>query len=122
MHWSLLLTPPLTGAENMALDEALLERASVSGAAVLRVYTWSKPTISFGRNQAACGTYDPGRARERGIAVVRRPTGGRSLLHHREITYSVTAPATVGGLSETYQRINALLLNSLRRLGVPAEL
>ena len=123
MHWSLLVTPPLTGAENMALDEALLERASASGSAVLRVYTWSKPTISFGRNQAARGTYDPRRARERGIAVVRRPTGGRSLLHHREITYSVTAPATLAGsLRESYERINRLLVGGLRRLGVSVEI
>src|SRR6185436_16561660 len=123
MHWSLLVTPPLTGAENMALDEALLERASASGSAVLRVYTWSKPTISFGRNQAARGTYDPRRARERGIAVVRRPTGGRSLLHHREITYSVTAPATLAGsLRESYERINRLLVGGLMRLGVSVEI
>ena len=122
MHWSLLLTPPLTGAENMALDEALLERASASGSAVMRVYTWSEPTISFGRNQAARGTYDPGRARARGIAVVRRPTGGRSLLHHREITYSVTAPAHLAGsLRESYARINRLLVGGLRRLGVSVE-
>ena len=122
MHWSLLLTPPLTGAENMALDEALLERASASGTAVLRVYTWSEPTISFGRNQAARGTYDPDRARERGVAVVRRPTGGRSLLHHREITYSVTAPAHLAGsLRESYGRINRLLVGGLRRLGVSVE-
>ena len=123
MHWSLLLTSPLTGAENMALDEALLERASMSGSAVLRVYTWSEPTISFGRNQAALGTYDPCRARERGIAVVRRPTGGRSLLHHREITYSVTAPAQLtGSLRESYARINRLLVGGLRRLGVSVEI
>jgi lipoyl(octanoyl) transferase len=123
MHWSLLLTSPLTGAENMALDEALLERASTSGSAVLRVYTWSEPTISFGRNQEARGTYDPGRARERGIAVVRRPTGGRSLLHHREITYSVTAPAQLtGSLRESYGRINRLLVDGLRRLGVSVEI
>jgi lipoate-protein ligase A len=122
MHWSLLLTPPLTGAENMALDEALLERASASGSAVMRVYTWSEPTISFGRNQAARGTYDPGRARARGIAVVRRPTGGRSLLHHREITYSVTAPAHLAGsLRESYARINRLLVGGLRRLGVSVD-
>ena len=123
MHWSLLLTPPLTGAENMALDEALLERASSSGSAVLRVYTWSEPTISFGRNQAARGTYDPARARERGIAVVRRPTGGRSLLHHREVTYSVTAPADLAGsLGESYARINRLLVGGLGRLGVTVEI
>ena len=88
----------------------------------MRVYTWSEPTISFGRHQAARGTYDPGRARARGIAVVRRPTGGRSLLHHREITYSVTAPAHLAGsLRESYARINRLLVGGLRRLGVSVD-
>src|SRR5512143_3038322 len=110
MHWSLLLTPPLSGAENMALDEALLERAAATGGAVFRVYSWAEPTLSFGRNQSVRGTYDASRARERGVAVVRRPTGGRSLLHHREVTYSVTAPATfLGSFRESYARINRLL-------------
>jgi lipoate-protein ligase A len=87
------------------------------------VYTWSEPTISFGRNQAARGTYDAARARELGIAVVRRPTGGRSLLHHREVTYSVTAPADLAGsLRESYARINRLLVGGLRRLGVTVEI
>jgi outer membrane receptor protein involved in Fe transport len=48
MHWSLLFTPPLAGAQNMALDEALLERARTTGEAVFRVYTWTSPTLSFG--------------------------------------------------------------------------
>ncbi len=107
----------------MALDEALLERANESRGAVFRVYTWSEPTLSFGRNQAALGTYYPERARARGIAVVRRPTGGRSLLHHREITYSVTAPADLAGsFRESYGRINRLLVGGLWRLGVSAEI
>lgn len=122
MHWSLLLTPPLTGAENMALDEALLERAAASGNAVFRVYTWSQPTLSFGRNQSARGTYDGKRASERGVSVVRRPTGGRSLLHHREVTYSVTAPIDMAGsFRESYARINRLLVDGLARLGVAVE-
>jgi lipoyl(octanoyl) transferase len=122
MHWSLLLTPPLSGAENMALDEALLERAAVSDTAVFRVYTWTTPTLSFGRNQAARGAYDEGRARANGVDIVRRPTGGRSLLHHREVTYSVTAPVSAAGtLRESYGRINRLLVDGLQRLGVAVE-
>ena len=122
MHWSLLLTPPLPGAHNMALDEALLERAASTGAAVFRVYSWATPTLSFGRNQAARGFYDADRARASGVEVVRRPTGGRSLLHHREITYSVTAPvAHLGSLRESYTRINRLLVGGLQRLGVSVE-
>src|SRR5690349_12913446 len=122
MHWSLLHTPPFRGAENMALDEALLERARVSGEAVFRVYTWTAPTLSFGRNQTALGVYDARLAAERGVEVVRRPTGGRALLHHREITYSVTAPLAIGAsLRESYGRINRLLVAGLRHLGVAVE-
>ena len=122
MHWSLLLTPPLSGAENMALDEALLERAAASGTAVFRVYTWCEPTLSFGRNQAVRAVYDAARARARGVAIVRRPTGGRSLLHHREVTYSVTAPVSIAAsFRESYARINRLLVVGLQRLGVAVE-
>jgi lipoate-protein ligase A len=121
MRWHLLITPPASGAENMALDDALLERARVTGTGVLRVYSWSSPTLSFGRNQTARGHYDPALARSRAIDVVRRPTGGRAVLHHREVTYSVTAPtALMGSLREAYGRINQILLHALHALGVPA--
>jgi lipoate-protein ligase A len=107
----------------MALDDALLERARTTGERVARVYSWSSPTLSFGRNQVASGTYDPERLRARRIDVVRRPTGGRAVLHHREITYSVTAPASdEEPIAESYARINRLLLDGLRRLGVRAAL
>src|SRR5215207_6023753 len=122
MHWTLLRTPPLGGVENMALDEALLERARSATDTVFRVYTWAEPTLSFGRNQTAHGVYDPERARELGVAVVRRLTGGRALLHHREITYSVTAPLATGvSLRESYVRINRLLVDGLHRLGVAVD-
>lgn len=118
MHWRLLTTPPLGAAENMALDEALLERARATAEAVFRVYTWAEPTLSFGRNQSARDVYDADRARNAGVSVVRRLTGGRALLHHREITYSVTAPTSAGEpLRESYARINRLLVEGLARLG-----
>lgn len=120
MNWRVLLTPPLGGAENMALDEALMSRARSTSEAVFRVYTWAEPTLSFGRNQNARGAYDPALALARGVSVVRRLTGGRALLHHREVTYSVTAPVEVGSsLRESYHRINRLLVTGLRQLGVP---
>jgi lipoate-protein ligase A len=123
LHWRFLVTPPAPGAENMALDEALMERARQTGEWTLRVYSWSVPTISLGRNQTARGRYDLDRIRERGLEVVRRPTGGRAILHHREVTYSVTAPTvSAGELGESYRRINRLLLEALRGLGVDATL
>lgn len=119
MPWRLLLTPAATGPWNMAIDEALLDRARATGEGVVRVYSWIRPTISLGRNQRARGAYDAARAAEAGLDVVRRITGGRALAHHREITYSVTSPVLDDDdLRASYVRINALLVDALGRLGV----
>jgi lipoate-protein ligase A len=118
----LLVSAPADGATNMATDEALLRHARRMGETVYRVYAWSRATVSLGRNQSARGYYDLQLARARGIDFVRRPTGGRAILHHREITYSVAAPDTAfGALRESYRTINRLLLEALRTLGVDAR-
>src|SRR5688572_18807484 len=122
LEWRTLLSEPLPGPENMACDLALMDRARSTGEAVLRVYSWSAPTLSFGRNQKTTG-YDAADLARKGIDVVRRPTGGRAILHHREITYSVTAPVPARqSLSEGYAWINELLLAALRSIGVDAEI
>jgi lipoate-protein ligase A len=106
----------------MALDEALMERSAASGEWICRVYGWSEPTISFGRNQSALRDYDRRRI-EAGLAAVRRPTGGRAILHHREVTYCVTGPtAGAGGLQESYVLINRLLVDGLRSLGIDVSM
>jgi lipoate-protein ligase A len=105
----------------MALDHALLARAARTGESVLRVYSWRAPTVSFGRHQRTAGVYDPCRLATQGLAAVRRPTGGRAVLHAREATYSVTSPVR-GPLRATYAAINRLLLDALRHLGVDATL
>src|SRR5687768_13733511 len=111
MGWRTLLTPPLGGAENMALDEVLMHYSGNTSECVLRLYSWSQPTLSLGRNQPARGRYDVARSRELGVDIVRRPTGGRAVLHHREVTYTVTAPAiALGTLRESYDWINRLLI------------
>lgn len=107
----------------MALDEALLRRARRTGELVLRVYGWARPTLSLGRNQTARGLYEPARLAEHAVDVVRRPTGGRAVLHWREVTYSVTAPVAVlapadGSVRAAHARINRLLADALARLGV----
>jgi len=105
----------------MARDVALQTRAARTGETVFSIYTWSRPTLSFGRNQPAIGLYDLEKIRAEGIDVVRRPTGGRAILHHREVTYSVTAPIEDASLSETYARINRILQHGLSALGVLVE-
>jgi lipoate-protein ligase A len=123
MRWHLLLTPPLPGADNMAIDEALMSRARRTGEGVVRVYSWARPTLSLGRNQHARGAYRAERARAAGVDIVRRATGGRALLHHREITYSVTAPVEPSDtLTRSYAAINQALREALRALAVPVEI
>jgi lipoate-protein ligase A len=101
----------------MAVDESLMEDAR-RGLVTLRLYRWDPPCLSFGRNQRARGRYDLEAARREGIDVVRRPTGGRAVFHHRELTYAVTAPAgSWGGLRASYLRINRALLRGLESLG-----
>ncbi len=117
--WRFLYTPPREGPANMALDRALMDRAREKGEWILRVYGWSPPTLSLGRNQRAAGAWDLAAIAARGIGIVRRPTGGRAILHDREVTYSVTAPAgDAGVLAESYPRINRVLVHGLRSLGV----
>jgi lipoate-protein ligase A len=88
----LIIDPPAFGPWNMAVDEALLNDAADNGVATLRFYQWSEPTLSLGYFQR----YDD-RLRHDAIlqcAVVRRQTGGGAILHDRELTYSLSLPAT----------------------------
>src|SRR5690606_29775482 len=111
------------GAWNMALDEALMEAVRAGADPVLRFYRWSPRCLSLGRNQPAAQRYDAERLRADGIDVVRRPTGGRAVLHDRELTYSaVFAEGALGSPREAYAAINGALVAGLRRLGVPAAL
>jgi lipoate-protein ligase A len=122
-RWRLLLAAPRSGAENMARDTALQARAARTGETVFSIYSWTKPTLSFGRHQPAVGFYNINKIRSAHVDVVRRPTGGRAILHDHEVTYSVTAPVEdAAPLRETYSRINRILLDGLHRLGVDADL
>lgn len=110
------------GATNMAIDAALLAAVHAGAPPTLRLYRWDPPTLSFGRNQPAAGRYDEAAARHRGIAFVRRPTGGQAVLHADEVTYAVVAPVDViGRPRDAYRRINEALVAGLRALGLDAE-
>lgn len=123
--WRLLCTPPSRGAWNMAVDEAILE--SVGRRAVpptLRLYAWDPPCLSLGFAQPTADV-DQAALQRSGWELVRRPTGGRAILHTDELTYSVTAPLdeprVAGGVLESYQRLSQALMNALVRLGLPAR-
>lgn len=109
------------GVTNMATDAALLATAQ-AGVGVWRWYGWSQPTVSFGRHERTAGRFSPDWLAEAGLAAVRRPTGGRALLHARELTYSVTFPLPAAmPWRVAYDAVNALLLATLDELGVPAR-
>lgn len=107
----------------MAVDEALMESVREGGAPVLRFYRWEPRCLSFGRNQPAVGWYDREGIAALGLDVVRRPTGGRAVVHARELTYAVVVgDHTLGGPRESYRSINRALAAGLRRLGLDVRL
>jgi len=122
-RWRLLDTGVADGATNMAIDEAIL-RAVAAGLALptLRFFAWQPPCLSLGQAQSFADV-DWEACFERGYDVVRRPTGGRAILHMDELTYSVAAleaePRVAGGIVASYRRLSEGLLDGLRRMGVP---
>lgn len=123
--WRLLDTAPASGAWNMALDEAILEAAGQGLVPpTLRLYAWEPPCLSLGYAQPLSDVDRDALAR-RGWDLVRRPTGGRAILHTDELTYSISAPHTepriAGSVLESYQRLAQALLQALHRLAIPAE-
>jgi len=98
----------------MAIDHALAARLR-QNEGILRLYGWSRPTVSFGKNEPAARI-------GMGVEYVRRPTGGRAVLHDQELTYAVVAPLDAfGGVREAYVRINEALADALRSLGAAVE-
>ena len=125
--WRFLDSGPNTGAVNMAVDEDLLRRAAQGAAPpTLRFYTWDPPAVSLGRFQHIETAVRTAACRRHGIDIVKRVTGGRAVLHHRELTYSVVArtdnalfPPDVLG---TYRIIAGALIAGLHALGINAEM
>ncbi len=124
-EWRLVITPPASGAWNMAVDEAILE-ATVQHAIppTLRLYAWTPPCLSLGYAQPSADA-DLHRLSEYGWEIVRRPTGGRAILHTDELTYAVIGPEDdprlVGSVLESYQRLSYFLLAALQSLGIAAK-
>jgi lipoate-protein ligase A len=108
----------------MAADLACLDEVAAGGAPQLRLYGWSPPALSLGRFQPEADV-DLAACRSRGVEVVRRPTGGRALLHGADLTYAVAMPRPAGAAGHVdalYRAIAAGLIAGLARLGVRAEI
>ncbi len=113
---------PRPGPWNMAVDVALAETAAARGAIAIRLYRWSPPCLSLGRNQPAARRYDRERLAAQWIDVVRRPSGGGAVYHDDELTYSISLPArALGGPRVTFRTVHAAITHGLRALGLPVE-
>jgi lipoate-protein ligase A len=124
--WRLIVTTPLSGAENMAIDEALLRSFDPTlSLPVLRLYGWNPPALSLGRFQKASAVLDLERCRDDGIAVVRRMTGGGVIYHADELTYSVVcAPGQIppaSSIKDSFRVLTGFLLAFYRALGLDAS-
>jgi lipoyl(octanoyl) transferase len=126
-EWRLHRDGAASGPRNMALDHALAETLD-DGVAVLRLYEWTEPTVSFGRNEPAVGRWGGGRGptgapEAHPFRFVRRPTGGRAVLHRGELTYAAVLPdRAFGGPRAAYAAVNEALVQGLRLLGVGVTL
>lgn len=125
--WRLIDTGYRSGSFNMAADEVLMTQVSSgTSSPILRFYCWRPAAVSLGYFQAVDQVIDLEGCKKRGIEVVRRITGGRAVLHHYELTYSIIAPqqhpAVSGSILESYLKISKCLLNALHSLGIPVQL
>lgn len=123
LAWRLIYFPPADGPTQMAVDEAIWRGVGEGRVPpTMRLYAWEPPCLSLGRHQSADEVNRDALAAA-GYGLVRRPTGGRAILHIDEVTYSVALPLTHllarGDVTESCRRISAGLLAALEILGVP---
>jgi lipoate-protein ligase A len=121
--WRLIEDEALDGHLNMATDRAILTACGEGKAPpTLRLYGWAEPTLTVGYAQNRGRDVDLTRCRELGIPVVQRPTGGRALLHDKELTYSLAAPIPhphfPANLRDSFCVVSKALLLSLNALGI----
>lgn len=126
MIWRLLPYTVNAPAYNMAVDEAIFQ-CYLEGLVppTLRFYGWDPPSLSVGYFQDLAGEVNPANLAAGGFGLVRRPTGGRAVLHHHELTYSVVAGATHGlpnNLAESYLYISRAFVAAFQHFGIIAEM
>ncbi len=127
VNWRVIYSGHSDGYHNMAVDEAIMESIGAELAPpTLRIYGWSPPAVSLGRFQEVAEQVDVEVIQQHGWDLVRRPTGGRAVLHDDEVTYSVCVPQDQleGGDSvlRSYRYLARGIQRGLELLGVEAEL
>jgi lipoate-protein ligase A len=126
-EWRLLPFHKAGAVENMAVDEAVLrENISKKAPPTLRFYGWQVPTLSIGYFQDYEKEVDQEACRRFGVDIIRRPTGGKAVLHEQELTYAVIADANLPLFSpdilETYRVISGCIAKGLAEIGIRAEM
>ena len=124
-QYRLIIDPPANGKHNMAVDDAIMTTvANAESAPTLRLYAWNPPCLSLGHNQRSAEV-DLERLTAYGWDIVRRPTGGRAILHTDELTYSIILPThhtlVRGAVVESYHQISQALRVALQNLGLQPE-
>jgi len=123
--WRLIEDGPAPGEWNMAVDTALLKSAEAGASGpTLRLYGWDRATLSIGYLQKKDGWIDLEYLEKSRIPVVRRPTGGRALVHDDEVTYSVTIPSSslfYGSLRQIYGMVTEAIVKALDNIGVETD-
>ena len=117
MKWRFLIDGKLSPAENMALDEAIFECVQDGRSLpTIRFYNWEPSTVSCGYNQEVAKEVDFAELKKHDYGFVRRPTGGRLVLHNNEVTYAVISPfegRLSGNVTESYSEISKALAKGL---------
>ena len=125
MNFRIIKSGKKSPAENMAIDEAILN-GIIAGTSpsTIRFYDWVPSTASIGYNQEAEKEIDFALLEKMGFGFVRRPTGGRLVLLDEEITYAVIVPTIEkfsGKVTDSYSEFSRALAVGLRLLGVNVE-
>ena len=120
--WLLLRDNARSAADNMAVDEALLQSVANFGHPVLRFYGWAEPAASFGYFQR----YKDVERMTQLRPLVRRPTGGGLVPHDADWTYSLAFPLSADWYQlkaiESYRAVHAWIKKAFARIGVSSEL
>lgn len=128
-EWRYIRFKQYDAAGNMAIDEAILrenQRRGRDARPTLRLYGWEKPSISLGYFQNVATEINVGFCTNNNIPIVRRPTGGKAVLHYNDLTYAVIAREDHSlfpeGLLGTYRVISRCIAAGLEKLGVRADM
>lgn len=124
-QWRLIVTPPCSGAENMAIDEALLRSFDpATSLPVLRLYGWEPAALSLGRFQKGNEVLDLERCRQDHVPIVRRITGGGVIYHADELTYAIVcAPEQIppaSSVKDSFRVLTGFLKAFYHGLGLDA--